>query len=455
MKTMKILKLFPLAAILSLIISTNGFAANDKLNWIGHWKGEDKREQLVMEIKKEFEFLNPDVDVNFTFGKDLDAPGRNRKWKAANNIAQMIKSGNITWDVVFLDYVVYNHVAEIIGDPDWGSKHLLDVSNEPWFQKSQKDFILNTPYYRDQIGGLLVGPYIEGFITCLWYNRKVAGQTGIQVKERKMTAEDFISYARELSDYNKKNNTSIPLIKLCVWNRLEVLFEYLYKSLCPDPQYAIDQSYSPEKAELFLKTLNVFEELAKYPLVLNADYETLAHDKWHRQYLNGDGLFIVAGTYMYSHFYGMDPVKFKDLIPVEPPVINKMNGLVGDYVTTFAVMKNSKNRKAAINLLKLWSEPRLAEKWISYTKNPTALKQHLNSPFSETMGDDVYNKFIMDMSVEYSDMPIRYIRALTYIFGEKNPVTPNELRTKLALIMTGKLTARQYYDDVMQRVGDK
>ncbi|MEN8198977.1 MAG: hypothetical protein ABFR63_02780 [Thermodesulfobacteriota bacterium] len=449
---MSFLKLLFMVIGLSLCINDYALAENHaKLNWIGHWKDEDKREQLVMEIRKEFEFLYPKVDVNLTFGKDLDAPGKNRKWKHANTIAQMIKSGNIIWDVIFLDFVVYNHVAELLGDPDWGKKHILDVSDMMWFRQSQKDFIVNTSHYREQTGGLLVGPYIEGFITCLWYNQEVARKTGIQVKERKMTASEFISYARQLADYNKKNNTSIPFINLCVWNRLEILFEYLYKSLCPDPQFAIEQSYSQAKEKLFLETLLIFEELARYQPLLNADYKTLEHDQWKHQFLDGGGLFIVAGTYMYSHFLGIDPVKFKNIIPIIPPFINRENGLVGAYLPTFAVMKNSHEREAAINLLKLWSRPRMAEKWIHYTKNPTGLKGHLHGLTSKNMGDDVYTRFIMDMTEQYSNMPMRYYRALTYIFGENNVVTPNELRSKLAMILAGKLTARQYYDDVTRR----
>ena len=113
-------------------------------------------------------------------------------------------------------------------------------------------------------------------------------------------------------------------------------------------------------------------------------------------------------------------------------------------------MKKSPNKDAALNLLKLWSESKIADRWVAYTKNPTGLRGHLQTPASDA-GVDVYNRYILDMTRDYSHLPMRYYRAPTYIFGEKNPVTPNELRANLARILLGELTAREFYDDVMKR----
>ena len=426
----------------------NGHAS--ELNWVAHWLGEEKRQQLVMEVAKEFRFIYPDIELNIEFAKTLPNKGKNFKWKSAYRIAEMINSGDITSDVIYLDAIVYDHVAELLDDPDWGKKHLVDVSDQPWFRQSQEDFILSSPYYREQTGGLLVGPYIEGFYTFLWQNQETARKVGIEIKDRQMTLEDFFSYATKLAAYNQKHNTSIPLIKLCSWNRLEILFEYLFKSLCADPHFAIETKYHPTKELLFLETLLVFEKLSTYQPVLNADYENLKWDEWIREYLDGDGLFIVAGSYMYSHFLGIYPEKYENAIPVEPPIIRYTNGIVGDFITTFAVMKKSPNRDAALNLLKLWSEPKIADRWVAYTKNPTGLRGHLETPASDNE-DDVYNRYILDMTSKYSHLPMRYYRAPTYIFGEKNPVTPNELRGKLAQILLGRITAQQYFDEVMKR----
>lgn len=433
---------------LFLITIPNGHAS--ELNWVAHWIGEEKREQLVREVAKEFRFIYPDVDLNIEFSKTLANEGKNFKWKSAYQIVEMINSGDITADVVYLDNFVYSHVAELLNDPYWGEKHLVDVSDLPWFRESQKDFILSSPYYREQTGGLLVGPYIEGFFTFLWQNQETARKVGIEIKDRHMTLDDFFSYAKQLADYNQRHNTSIPFIKLCSWNRLEILFEYLFKSLCEDPYFAVEAKYHPKKERLFLETLLVFEKLSNYQPVLNADHENLKWDEWIRQYLDGDGLFIVAGSYMYNHFLGIYPEKYEKAIPVEPPIIKYSNGIIGDFITTFAVMKKSPNKDAGLNLLKLWSEPKIADRWVVYTKNPTGLRGHLETPASDTV-NDVYNRYILDMTRNYSHLPMRYFRALTYIFGENNPVSANELRTHLAEILLGKMTAREYYQDVMKR----
>ncbi len=113
-------------------------------------------------------------------------------------------------------------------------------------------------------------------------------------------------------------------------------------------------------------------------------------------------------------------------------------------------MKNSPNKEAALNLLKLWSQPKIADRWVAYTKNPTGLKGHLQTPASEE-GLDVYNRYIQDMTRDYSHLPMRYQSSLNYIFGDKNPVSPNELRAKIVQILLGNITAQEYYDDVTER----
>ena len=96
---------------LTCLFSPQASAAAE-LGWIGHWKDEEKREQLVMEVKKEFEFLYPDVQLRFIFNKDLQAEGAYYKLKIANTIVKMIQSGEITWDVVMLDHSVRKHLRQ-------------------------------------------------------------------------------------------------------------------------------------------------------------------------------------------------------------------------------------------------------------------------------------------------------------------------------------------------------
>jgi hypothetical protein len=47
-----------------------------------------------------------------------------------------------------------------------------------------------------------------------------------------------------------------------------------------------------------------------------------------------------------------------------------------------------------------------------------------------------------------------YLRTPTYIFGDRNPVDITEFRSKLTQILEGDLKAREYFDDVMARMGE-
>ncbi|CAK8723568.1 Extracellular solute-binding protein [Candidatus Electrothrix laxa] len=445
--------------ILSIILYNpllSGESNASQLNWIGHWKGADKRQQLIEEIKREYEFIYPDVKVNLRYNEDLDAPGATYKWKAANTIVRMIKTGNIDWDIIYLGVTVYHHVSELLGDPNWGEKHLVDFNTIPSFPATQKNFINTNPWYKQQTGGILVGPMIEGFILCLWYNPQVARKIGIKVKERNMTTEDFISYARATSEYNKKNKAAIPFVKLGIWNRMAYLFEYLFKSQFVDPKFAIEEKFDQRKLQPFLDTLRIFEQLAAYQPFFNRNWRKLSWNEWETDFLDDDGLFIVAGTFMYSHFRGKNPEKAQKLIPVEFPYVHRPNGLVGDYINTFAVMKRSPNRDRAVDMLMLWAEPKVAEEWVEYTMNPTGLKGNICDPVTASLDRaDVYGSFLSDMTKKYGKMPMRYFRVPTYVFGIDCPVNKTEFHEKLACILEGKITAQEYYDELYRRFQKK
>jgi hypothetical protein len=101
------------------------------------------------------------------------------------------------------------------------------------------------------------------------------------------------------------------------------------------------------------------------------------------------GKFRLSFSSMHSHVLRIDPVKTKKIIPVESPYAGRKNGLVGDYIPTFAVRRKSPNKEAAFNLFLIWSKPKIAEKWVSYTKNLTGLKGHLESPVPDTIVHDL------------------------------------------------------------------
>ncbi len=169
-------------------------------------------------------------------------------------------------------------------------------------------------------------------------------------------------------------------------------------------------------------------------------------------FLKGNGLFLPGATYMYSHFRGYSPENYANGIPIEQPYARQPNGLVGFFLNTFAVMKASPNRKAAIDLSMMWAEPIVAEKWVEYTKNPTGLRGNLNRPAFTTDNLDIYGRFLLDMEKQYTALLMRDFRAPTYVFGEDISVTDEAFRNNLVLIMEGKLKAGEYYKEILSQI---
>ncbi len=422
-----------------------------QINWMGHWKGESAREAIINAAKKEYEFLHPGVQINLTYNVDLPGEEKNYKLRVTDTIISMIDSGRIDWDIIYLATSIYEHVSEKLGNSTWARDNLVDFAKVPGFAETQKEFIITNPYYRDRLGGILTGPFIEGYIQNPWFNSELAEKVGIEIKERGMTFEDFLGYAKALHEYNKKNNTSIPFIKLCTWNRLELFFETFFKSQFDDFYSATENVFNDKKREAFLKTLLAFEELAQYQPILNSDWEQMKMTNYISGFLlNDDGLFITGGTYMHGHFYSIDPQKSVKLRPTETPILDKENGLMGDYSPTFAVMKNGPNRKTAVDFLLFLAQPKYAERWVSTTKSPTGLRGHLAKFAMEPT--DIYEKFAMDMQQKYRMTPMVSLRTPTYVFGKNCPLSINELRLSLARILEGKLKAQEFYDDVMSRL---
>jgi hypothetical protein len=423
-----------------------------ELNWIGHWQGEGKREQLVFEVKKDFEFLHPEVKINFIFNKALEGPGKYYKEQVAHVIADMIKSGNITWDVIHLDLPIYQLVAEITGDQAWGRKHLVNFAEVPGFLETVKPTIIDNPYYINQTGGIFPGPYVEGYIHTLWYNKAVADKIGIEVKERGMTVDDFLSYAKTLAEYNSSHSSKHSLFNLAAWNRLDGLFEYIYRSQLDSPQYDIGTSFNLERAKIFLDTLHVFEQMTACQPALNEGWRDVSWEKFIKNNLQGKGLFTSGGTYLYGHFAGKE--NGEDMLPVEPPFVKQPNGLIGSYVTVFAVMKNSPNKQNAIDLMMLWSQPRVAQRWLEYTKNPTGVRGGINENLLASVGNDqdIYERFVTDMQRAYGNLPMLNMSVPLHAFGKNCPISATEFREKLALILEGKLSANTFYNDLLDKV---
>ena len=417
-----------------------------RLNWMGHWLGDHDREILVREVAQDFELLNPDININLKFPSQI--MGLRSREKTGKFIADMIKAGNIDWDVVWLDDFIYQRVAEKLGDPKWGKEYLVNFENVPGFKETQKSFIINDPVYREQTGGIIAGSYIEGYYYAIYYNKNVAEKMSLQIKKHDMTFDELLEYVKAVCKYNKKHDTNIAAFyESRNYITMELLFQNLYKSELKDFRKVKEETGSEQKNTALLRTFKAFEELGKYNPLIDTHSENIWRKTRHL-ILEDKCLFYVNGIWMYNHWMSMDEEETKKMIPAELPVFQKVDYYLGGFIPAWAVMKDSPNKKEAIKLLMFWSRARVAEKWVRYAKAPTGIAGNIS--FSD-IGEDTFAQFLTEITDKYGSN-VHYSANAGYILGEKNRLLQQNINEKLLKLLDCNITAQQAYDEIMKKV---
>lgn len=344
---------------------------------MGHWKGEGFREKLLLDVLDDFTFENQNIDVRFAFADDI-LPAKSQD-AAAAFIAAMIRSGEITWDVIWLDASIYRKTAVLLKDPDWGRKYLVDFAEIPGFKETQKPFITGTPDYIKQTGGVLTGPYIEGFFYALWYNKAVADRLALNIREEDMTVDDLLSYARRVNEYNR--TSAVPV---------SVFADFKLSGSFPRLAYNLFLSAETETADTAVKqVLETFGVLGKFnPLLYSRP-----NDTWQDAagiLMEDKALFLCEPTWRYNIIQRDTPQLLQKMRLAQLPGFKKQHFCAGGFMPVWAVIKTSPNRDAAVRLMQFWSRPEVAEKWVRYTKNPTGLAGNLYDP---EYGHDVFAEY--------------------------------------------------------------
>ena len=426
--------------------ATSSLGPDKEVNWMGHWISEYGRETLVQEVAQDFELINPDIDVNLKYPPQI--MGYRSPEETGKFIADMIKTGNIDWDVVWLNHFIYQYTAEQLDDPNWGEKHLVNFEDVEGFKQTQKSFIIDDPIYREQTGGILVGPYVEGYYMAIYYNKDVAEKMGIEIKQYDMTFEDLLGYVKAVDEYNNKHNTNIAAFyESANWITMKILFQNLFKSELENFSNAKEEAGSDEKNRAVLKTFQAFEQLGKYNPLIDSYKDNIFYQSRHLV-LNDECLFFVNGIWMYGHWRGIDEEKTKKMIPCELPVFQETDYYLGGYIPTWAVMKDAPNREEGIRLLMFWSTPLVAEKWVRYAKAPTGLVGHLST---SDQADDVFEQFQAAITDRYGGN-VHYSANSGYIFGEENRLLQDDLNEKIIRLLDGEITAEQAYEEIIGRV---
>ena len=416
------------------------------INWMGHWYKADRRYDLVLEAKRNFEFLNQDTRVNLQFPEQI--VGTNDKVVVAHLIVDMIKHKKIDWDIVWLDNHIYQFVAEELNDPFWGRKYLVNFEDVSGFVQSQKRFIVEDPSYRNQTGGILVGPYIEGYYYALYYNRDLAAKIGIQPKPFGMTFDDLLGYVKSAARYNQNAKEKIPIFfDAYDLPSMEALYQNLVKSWLDDYKTATTEQSSRQKLAAMYKGFQAFEELGKYrPLI--SSYATNAWFLTRDVPLNDEVLFYISGTWMYSRWRDIDVARSSKMVPTELPVFKHVDYCLGGFIPTWAVMKESPHREAAVRLIMSMSTPRVAEKWVQYTKTPTGLAGDFSKA---TMGSDVYEAYQRTMSKKYGPR-VQYSYNAAYLLGKGNSLLQKDIVSVLWKLLEGRMTAEQAQQSILAQM---
>lgn len=422
------------------------------INMQGHWKGEDLRENFVTETIKDFETRNPNDKVNIKW--NLDFPG-GREGALQATINQ-IKTGKIDWDVIWLEPFYYQEIANGLKDQNWAKNNLVDFEKVPGFKESQKSFILSDPQYRNQMNGTITGPYIEGFYQPFFYNRDLANKIGLNIKDQGMTFDDLLGYFQQISDYNKKNGTSIPILydsgdykggigyAPSTWN----IFQSLFRSEFSDLKEIESTQPSATKLAAVKKVLGSLEKLSKYkPLI--PGWEGLDWFGTRYYVLEDKAVFTVCGaSWMYSHWHGIDATKTMKMVPVEMPMYQSVNHYMGGYNPMFAVMNNSPVRDEAVKLLMTFSTPNVAEKWIRYAKGPSGIKGNISQSGNASTNADQFDKFISYITDKYGGN-VFDSKTVNYILGEKYKDLTLNFTKYLGAVMDGKMTANTAYARIL------
>ncbi|MBN2162960.1 MAG: extracellular solute-binding protein [Pontiellaceae bacterium] len=344
------------------------------LRWMGHWKGEGKREQLVLEVLEEFCYTHPQIDVSFRFASDI-LPEKSQQ-AAGEYIAEMIRSGNYQWDVIWMDPLIYHHVAMELDDREWGKKYLVDFSEIPGFTERHVASLIEGEYTSRYTGGICTGPYIEGFYYALWYNRDLLGKLGISLDEEQVDESDLLKCIAKLGQYNRQQER--PASLLVDFENAGSVSRFLVSLKC-------SLSDCPEGGEAVTvsnRLISLIEQMSEAaqpdcPLVLEADSWSEAA----RALIDGQALFFCDATWRYNAFESLDPEGLKKLGLAPPPEFSDgCRHAIRGYISTWAVLKDAPGCDEGISLMEYWSRPSIAEKWIRYTKSPTGLKGSLYDP---------------------------------------------------------------------------
>ena len=415
------------------------------VNFLGHWLGEGKKEVFLKELVNEFEFMNQDVNVNMKYPEDVYFDRRKLNIEYIFNAEMVIKT-NPEWDIIRLNNE-YIKVGDIIKDQDWGKKYLVDFSEIPEFGENTHPELLSDTI-KALYGGIIPGPFIDGYNWILWYNEKLARKIGIEIKQFDMTNDDFVGYLKAVSEYNQRNNTNvIGIYEAGNWKTSHTISKMLFYSEMGDFKEIMDGKFSRRKLEVWYKVLQELERMSQYkPIAANWNETTWTETVNYP--MEEKCLFYLNASWMYNIWLKNDSVMSQNMWPAELPVFKPSPIYYGGYQVMWAVLKNAPHRNEAIRLLLSFNKPDVAEKWARYTKSPTGIKGKLASG---GFGFDRFDVFQNKIDQKYSGHKIIVTYNSSCCFGNDN----SELSNYSEEVLSGVMSAKDAMEQIRKELRSK
>ena len=410
--------------------------AMTQIDWMSTWTFRKGKRKLVEDAAREYEILNQNIKINLKFTQEL--------WKNVNSAEQpfqhilsMIQSGKTDWDIVNLDKQTYTNISASLKDDKWTAKYLVNFEEFDWFRESHKSSVINDSKYRQSWGGILPGPLIEGYYHAFWYNKKVAERIGLHIKPMGMTFDDLVGYISKAYEYNKTAAQKVILLLEATPSKIktDLLNSLIISALGNIDTSKIDRVHNLAALK---RALLAMEKLARYkPLdmvtSINKDVDPLLDEK---------ALFGIFPSTTYNIWEATDKEKIKNVVPVELPVFETPGIFyIGSYQSVWAVFKNAPHREEAIRLIRFMCSNDIAERWVSNTKNPTALNVRIDA---SAFGQDEIEKFNKEIERKYQGKLTIY-NISKILFGSQSSVTIDGLP-----ILRGDISADNYYDQVLK-----
>lgn len=410
-----------------------------QVNWIGHWKNEGYKEQLLYDMARKFEFENQNIVLNLKFPDEVYPSVNEGQFLAAELVKPDIK-----WDIVRVNNEVAG-TATALNDPQWPAKYLVDFSQYEQFRSNSLDE-MTSEEKKNRWGGIIPGHAVDGHNFVLWCNKALADEIGINPKLFNMTADDFESYIKAIDDYNRRTNKKVKAFSInSGWLPSYALGLQLFASLVGDYNKLNDESFSSEKVAAWEQVLNYLEKLSAYKPV-DAEWAKVNYGTNYSEILNKECLFVINGTWMYNIWSSLDSVNYKNIIPLELPAFNESKTYIGEVSIPWAVPKNALNKEEAVRFMLYWCRPDVADEWVRYTKSPTGIRGSL---VQSEFGVDVYENFDYTISEKYSGkkVPLNFDN-YSRLFGRRN----QNVACHFTDVVSGKMKAREAMNNIRKKL---